>query len=202
MLVDLRVPTRVLPPMSGPTRHTASSLPFFNPRLRVAGGSRADWYVVGRHGGLIRVTFSSSSEGSDEAGAHGAGRSAAHSTSRSDQRSVACVPGAPHRVWLRIPIARPQAVRPPPTNGVPAALSVRYRMPTSADVVVKLLSRGAERPFGTVTHTWASGQGDDLIPLGFTGVLGAVEFLLPPHGCIAGFTLGRLRFAQAPTPAG
>ena len=201
VLVDLKVPKQVLPVKLWPYTTYGQFFALFDPHLRTdALASRL--YVVGRHGRLIRVAFRPSTGGLISHAHTGAGRSAAHSTSRSDQRSVACVPGAPHRVWLRIPIARPQAVRPPPTNGVPAALSVRYRMPTSADVVVKLLSRGAERPFGTVTHTWASGQGDDLIPLGFTGVLGAVEFLLPPHGCIAGFTLGRLRFAQAPTPAG
>ncbi len=197
-LVDLKVPKQVLPVKLWPYTTYGQFFALFDPHLRTD-GLASSLYVVGRYGRLIRVAFRPSTNGLISRARTSADSRAAHSTATSGQRSVGCVPGGRHRVWLRIPIARPEAVR-PQTSGLPAALRIRYSMPTSARVIVKLLSRGTERPFGTVTHWWGSGQGGKLIPLGFTGVLGAVEFRLPPHGCITELTLGQLRYAHGRTP--
>ena len=193
VLVDLKVPKQVLPVKLWPYTTYGQFFALFDPHVRTeAVASRL--YVVGRYGRLIRVVFRPSTHGLISLAHTSADSRMHHSTAASDQRSAACVPGGRHRVWLRIPIARPKAVR-PQTNGLPAALRIRYSMQTGGDVIVKLLSRGTLRPFGTVTHWWGSGQGGKMIPLGFTGVLGTVEFRLPPHGCIAGLTFGQLRFA-------
>ena len=69
-------------------------------------------------------------------------------------------------------------------------------MPIGSRVIVRLLRAHTRRLFGTVTLGWGRGRGGRLIPLGFTGVLGAVEFELPAGACVADVTLGRLRFAR------
>jgi len=117
----------------------------------------------------------------------GAGAAAVHA-------SAACVPAGRPRSWLRVPLAHPQTLR-LQTSGLPAALRVNYRMPSRSRVIVRVLKVDTRRPFGTVTLVWGRGRGGRLIPLDFSGVLGAVEFQLPAGACVARVTLGRLRFA-------
>jgi len=194
MLVDLRISTQMLPPNVWPYTTYGQFFALFNSRLRVGGLARR-LYIVGRHGRLIRVTFDSSAKAvirrartSATSRAAGAGAAAVHA-------SAACVPAGRPRSWLRVPLARPETLR-LQTSGLPFALRVHYRMPIGSRVIVRLLRAHTRRRFGTVTLGWGRGRGGRLIPLGFTGVLGEVEFELPAGACVADVTLGRLRFAR------
>ena len=194
MLVDLKVPKQVLPAKLWPYTTYDQFFAPFNAHLRT-GGLASRLYVVGRHGRLIRVRFEPSTKGVISlARTSAAGRSAGTSAAVV-QASTACVPAGRPPSWLRVPLAHPENVR-PQQSGLPLALRVHYRLPTRSRVVVRLLAVDTGRPFGKVTHGWGRGRGGRLIPLGFTGVLGEVEFLLPARACVADVTLGRLRFAQ------
>lgn len=194
VLVDLRVPKQVLPVKLWPYTTYGNFFAVFDARVR-AGGLASRLYVVGRYGHLIGVKFESSSTGL-------IGRARTSATSRpagaraaSIQASAACVPPRRSFSWLRIPLAQPETLL-PQKSGLPYGLRVHYRMPKGSRVIVQLLAAGTGLPFGTATHGWPRGTGGRLVPLGFTGVVGAVDIRLPAGACVADVTLGRLRFAH------
>lgn len=194
VLVDLRVPKQVLPVKLWPYTTYGDFFAVFDSRVR-AGEVGSRLYVVGRYGHLIGVRFEASTTGlirraRTSATSHPAGARAA-----SIQASAACVPGRRAFSWLRMPLAHPEMLR-PQKSGLPYALRVHYRLPTDSRVIVQLLAAGTGLPFGTATHGWQRGTGGRLVPLGFSGVLGAVAIRLPAGACVADVTLGRLRFVH------
>ena len=194
VLVDLKVPKQVLPVKLWPYTTYGEFFAPFNSRLRV-GGLASRLYVVGRRGRLIRVKFESSTIGLISRARTSATSRAAGARAAAVRGSAACVPARRSKSWLQVPLAHPETLR-PQKSGLPYALRVHYRLPTGSRVIVQLFAGATGRPFGTVTHSWGRGRGGRLIPLGFAGILGDVEFRLPAGGCVAGVTLGRLRFAS------
>lgn len=195
VLIDLKVPTRVLPKKLWPYTTYGEFLALFNPKLRVD-EITSPAYVLSRPGRLLPVRFASSTRGLiaqatlAPPGVSGGGATAGHSG------SMACVPAAQSKTWLRVPLAQPEQMS-AQASGLPDALRVRFQMPASSQVVVKLLAKRAGRGFATVTHEWYRGSGGELIPLGFTGQLRYLDFRLPAGACVTGLAFGSLQFVQS-----
>jgi hypothetical protein len=82
-------------------------------------------------------------------------------------------------------------------NGLPHAISVRFRIPSSTQVGVKLLTWPAGSGFATVTHEWPQGSGGELIPLPFTGQVRDLAFVLPAGACVTGLEFGTLAYTHS-----
>jgi hypothetical protein len=151
--------------------------------------------VLNRQGRLLPVRFAASTRGLivqatlTPLGASGDGEAVGHGG------PMACVPAARSKSWLRVPLAQPQQMS-TQASGLPDAIRVRFEMPASSQVVVKLLAKRSGRGFATVTHEWYRGSGGELIPLGFTGQLRDFDFRLPAHACLTGLAFGRLQFTH------
>jgi hypothetical protein len=194
VLIDLKVPKQVLPKKLWPYTTYGEFFALFNPKLRVD-EIASPAYVLNRQGRLLPVRFAASTRGLlaeatlTPLGASGEGAAAGHGG------SLACVPAARSRSWLRVPLAQPQQIT-FQASGLPDAIRVRFQMPASSQVVVKLLAKRGGRGFATVTHEWNRGSGGELIPLGFTGQLRYFDFRLPAHACLTGLAFGRLQFTH------
>jgi hypothetical protein len=110
--------------------------------------------------------------------------------------SSACAPPTRATSWLRVPLALPQIMS-EQANGLPHAIRVRFRMPASTQVGVKLLTWPAGSGFATVTHAWQQGSGGELIPLPFTGEVRDLAFVLPAGACVTELEFGTLGYARS-----
>lgn len=189
VLVDLRLPTRLLPKALWPYTSYGEFFALFNPRLRVDEITNPI-YVVDRQGQLLRVGVSLLTSGVIEHASLSSG-----GVKLNDGRSAACVPAGRPRSWLRVPLARAERVGHAPYD-LAYVLRVRFRMPSDSSVAVRLLPSRHARGAGTAPQVWNRGSGGDLIALDYNGSIRDVEFALPARGCITGLAVGRLYFVS------
>jgi hypothetical protein len=194
VLIDLDVPTIVLPRKLAAVPTYGVFFALFNPRLRVDEIANPV-YVVSPRGRLLPVRFEASTSGLiDQANVSAAPASGAVSAARRGV-SIACVPAGLPTTWLRVPLARAQYVRAEASERS-YVIRVRFRMPASSLVPVNVLPTNPGGPFSIPTRVWDRGSGGQLIPVGFTGPVRAVEFQLPARACVTELAFGRLRSAQ------
>ncbi len=190
VLINLRVPTNVLPAGLRPYTTYGEFFALFNSHLRV-GESTKPLYMVGASGQLQRVTFAVSTSGRlDQASVSASASTGAAATAALRSATSACVPAGEPTSWLRVPLARTQFID-APLNARPALLRVRFRSVASGSPAMELTGAGGHR-LGSVSHIPRGQAGGEVIPLYDSGYLASLEFRLPAGGCVTSLAVGRL----------
>ncbi len=192
VLLDLKVPKQVLPIKLWPYTTYGEFLALFNPRLRVDEIANPV-YVVNRQGRLLAARFVASTAG-DVGAASVSARNGFPDAAEAPHVGAfgACVPATRPESWLRIPLGGSRRMLAQASIDLTYVVRVRFRMPRTANVVLKLLARPSGLGFATVTHSWGRGSGGALIPLPFTGLVRDLAFRLPARACVTEVTFGQL----------
>jgi hypothetical protein len=194
VLIDLKVPKQVLPTKLWPYTTYAEFFALFNPRLRIDGLAKRS-YVIGRKGRLLPVRFAASTSAALEHARVSGQLGSAGARVAGATRSLVCAPTDRRASWLRLPLASPQRLR-GKSNNLAYAVRVRFLIPSTSWVRVRLLARHRGLGFATVTHLWYRGRGGQLIPLEFTGRVTDLAFRVPAHACITSVQFGALRYSR------
>jgi hypothetical protein len=189
MLIDLTVPTTILPAGFRPYTSYGEFLGLFNPSLRL-NKPKPPLYVVNPHGRLLPVSFHASARGLIDQASISAPAGSAGVAALGGR--IACVPAGQSGAWLSVPLAHPQRTN-TNANGLPNVLRVRFHTPTASVVSVVLLPRRGADEIKPARQVWDRGAHGELIPLASKGLVRAVAFNLPPRACIRALALGRLR---------
>jgi hypothetical protein len=190
VLIDLRVPTIILPAGLRPYTTYGEFFALFNSHLLV-GENTNPLYVVGASGRLQRVKFTTSTRGLlDQASVSTSASAHAAATPALRNGTSACAPAGEATEWLRVPLARTQFIN-APLNARPAMLRVRFRTVASDLLPIELTGSGGHR-LGFVSRIPRGQAGGEVIPLYYNGYLASVEFRLPAGGCVTSLAVGRL----------
>jgi uncharacterized membrane protein YbaN (DUF454 family) len=194
VLIDLPVPTLVMPRHLWPYTMASQFFALFDPALR-AGGSAHPLYLVNRRGTLRPASFGAKTS----AQTHRATvASRPGPWAPSPQRVPdGCVPMGRKGVWLRVPLAQRQYV-PIQTGDAQEAIRVGYRLPTTTSVSVALIAGNGATISDANSEFWDGGSGTVLVSLASLsqplsvkgGKLAAIAFRLPPGACVTGLSLG------------
>ena len=195
VLVDLDVPTVVLPRDFGAVPTYGVFLALFNPNLRV-GALANPVFVLGPRGRLRPVRFVASTRGLLGLATVTTANGSTEPAAPQPGGSSACVPAGQPPSWLHVPLGRPQRLRAQP-QGLPAVMRVQFRLPASAHVPVTLVTWRGGRGFERVSGEWPRGSGGKLIALEVTGELRELDIRLPAGGCVTGLAVGRLHYTHS-----
>ncbi len=188
-LIDLTVPSALMPADFVPFNRYSEFLPVISSKLRYDEASEPA-FVVDSSGGLQRVRFSSVAVGM-LLRARVTSKGQAGSVKAPVRAGGACVPPGP-AVLLHVPLSAPQSVA-APTGRLPYAVRVKYALPARANVPVLIVNRGGMATADPDAHYWGPGGGAAYALLGVRMMVDEVDLVLPGGSCVHALDLGRFR---------
>jgi hypothetical protein len=196
VLLDLRVPVRIMPPAFGLYDRYSQFFPITHPGLRI--DEIADpAYALDDSGLLVPVRFSESAQGVLRSASVSATDGSGTAAAPHPNGSTACVPSGRTLSRLHVPLSASQYVMARPGK-LPYGIRVRYRMPHRAAVPVILVNATVLAPDLGVDHLWGAGDGGELAPLIMDQRVDELAFDLPPGSCVSDLSIGVFDFSGPP----